>query len=88
MKKTYVYLHHQGFDFYLSEKALPYEDRFCAICGEEDTLIGTYETEEALADKLAQLFDEGYDLLPCKEYDSVKEKYCPVALRQKEGPHL
>ena len=75
MKKTYVYLHHQGFDFYLSEEALPYEDRFCAICDEEDTLIGIYETEESLADKLTQLFRDGYDLLPCREYDQIKEKY-------------
>ena len=75
MEKTYVYLHHQGFDFYMSEEALPYEDRFCAICGEEDTLIGTYETEEALADKLTQLLRVGYDLLPCGEYDQIKEKY-------------
>ena len=75
MKKTYVYLHHQGFDFYLSEEALPYEARFCTICGAEDTLIGIYETEEALADKLTQLFRDGYDLLPCREYDQIKEKY-------------
>ena len=75
MQKTYIYLHHQGFDFYLSGEALPYKDRFCAICGEEDTLIGIYETEEALADKLTQLFRDGYDLLPCREYDQIKEKY-------------
>ena len=81
MKKTYVYLHHQGFDFYLSDQELLPEERFCTVCDEEDVLLGTYEIEDSLADKLRQLFAEGYDLLPCKEYDQIKEKYCPGELR-------
>ena len=81
MKKIYVYLHHQGFDFYLSYHELLPEERFCAVCDEEDVLLGTYESEDSLADKLRQLFAEGYDLLPCKEYDRIKEKYCPGELR-------
>ena len=67
MKKTYVYLHHQGFDFYLSEEALPYEDRFCAICGEEDTLIGAYETEDAFAvGKLTSTRGDSADWIRCE----------------------
>ena len=81
MKKTYVYLHHQGFDFYLSDRELLSEERFCSVCDEEDVLLGAYEAEESLANKLRQLFAEGYDLLPCKEYDRVKEKYWPDGLR-------
>jgi hypothetical protein len=81
MKRTYVYLHHQGFDFYLSDQELLSKERFCTVCDEEDVLLGTYESEDSLADKLRQLFAEGYDLLPCKEYDRIKEKYCPGELR-------
>ena len=74
--------------FICLRRRFPMRIVFCAICGEEDTLIGAYETDEALANKLTQVFGEGYDLLPCKKYDSIKEKYCPVVLRQKAGPHL
>ena len=84
MNKKYVYLHHQGFDFFLSDTELSPAERFCQICGEEDTLLGAYDTEEAFATQLAQLFREGYDLLPCKEYTHMKEKYCPADLRQQE----
>lgn len=28
MNKTYVYLHHQGFDFYLSPGELSYKERY------------------------------------------------------------
>lgn len=82
--KTYVYLHHQGFDFYLSEKQLSADERFCEACGTEDILIGVYDTEKDLANKLAQLFAEGYDLLPCAEYEAIKAKYCPSELREWE----
>lgn len=82
MEKVHVYLHHQGFDFYLSDQELSPTERFCKTCGEEDMLVGAYDTENALAEKLAELFTVGYDLLPCKEYDIMKEKYCPAELRQ------
>ena len=75
MKKIYVYLHHQGFDFYMSERELSPEERLCEVCGEEDILLGVYETEDALADGLTQLYKDGYDLLPCDEYYVKKEKY-------------
>lgn len=75
MKKTCVYLHQQGFDFYLSEHELLPEELFYAVCNEEDVLLGTYETVDNLADKLRQLFADGYELMPCNEYDEIKIFY-------------
>ena len=81
MQKVYVYLQHQGFDFYLRDRALTEKELYCENCDAADTLLGVYETEEELAAKLLSLFQKGYDLLPCAEYDAIKNKYCPPELR-------
>lgn len=81
MEKTYVYLHHQGFDFYLSNREKSDAELYCCLCDESDFLLGVYETEEALVAKLDSLFREGYDLLPCENYNTLKDKYCPPELR-------
>ena len=64
MKKTYVYLHHQGFDFYLADRELSFEERYCQICDEEDVLVGVYESEDSLSEKMEQLLKDGYEILP------------------------
>lgn len=84
MRKTYVYMHHNKCDFYLSEQEKTPEEQYCPHCEDSDYLLGVYESEEALAAKLNFLFSEGYDLLPCKDYDKLKEKYCPPELLQWE----
>ena len=81
MTKTYVYLHHTGFDFYLSDRELGEQERYCSQCDDYDILLGSYNNEDALSDKLGQLFSEGYDLLPCQNYEKILDKYCPLALR-------
>lgn len=80
MEKTYVYMHHTGFDFYLSSRELSEQELYCAHCEESDFLLGTYTTEDALAKKLYFLFSEGYDVLPGDDRTRIREKYCPPAL--------
>jgi hypothetical protein len=80
MEKTYVYMHHTGFDFYLSSRELSEQELYCAHCEESDFLLGTYTTEEALAKKLYFLFSEGYDLVPCEGYDCIRARYCPTEI--------
>lgn len=75
MKITYLYMHHSGFDFFLCERELAPPELRCAHCGESDTLIGNYTDERALAAELRRLFAEGYDLIPCTEYASIKARY-------------
>lgn len=80
MEKTYVYMHHTGFDFYLSNRELSQQELYCPHCEESDILLGSYSTEEALSEKLGWLFAEGYDLMPCEDYDQIRQKYCPPDL--------
>ena len=75
MKKTYLYLHHQGFDFYFKNRELTREECYCPSCDEYDTLVGVFEDEVIFGNKLRQLFAEGYDLVPCDEYDRIKNTY-------------
>lgn len=86
MTKTYVYLHHQGFDFFLSDRKLSKEECYCAACDESDELVGEYADEQTFADKLKDLFKEGLDFIEGRGYDynEIKDKYCPVELREWE----
>ena len=77
MKRVYVYMHHQGFDFYLKHRALTPVEMYCEYCEESDTLIGVYDNGQELGDKLKELFAAGYDLLPDEEYILVAGRYCP-----------
>lgn len=81
MNKTYVYICHHGFDFRLEDRELTAEECYCPICGQSDELIGIYETEQEFADKLKQLFLEGYDLAACDNYNELIRKYCPAELQ-------
>lgn len=80
MKLTYIYLHHQGFDFYLSDEAIEKEDLYCELCEDYDELIAAYDNEKDLGEHLRHLFKEGYDILPCPEYDEIRAKYCPLEM--------
>lgn len=74
MERTYVYRH-------------PCEDLFYLKTGEADSgdaLIGCFEEERDLARTLRQLFERGYDLAPCDDYQEIKGKYCPPRLRLRE----
>lgn len=80
-KNTYLYMHHDASVFFLQNRALSPEELYCSYCDASDTLIGCYDDERTLAAKLRQLFEEGYDLIPCDEYLDIKDKYCPPELR-------
>ena len=76
MEKTYVYMHHQGFDFYLSDREKSDTELYCRLCDEYDFSLGVYETEEALAAKLDALFREGYLCAPdsvCRNLHHVED---------------
>ena len=77
MKPVYVYLHHQGFDFYLTHRARSAFELYCEYCEESDTLIGVYDNSDELSNKLKELFTAGYDLLPGEEYLLIAGQYCP-----------
>lgn len=81
MYPTYVYLHHQGFDFYLSNRQKSPEELYCSLCDESDALLGVFYCREALAERLSALFKEGYDLIPCEDYDNIVATFCPPECR-------
>lgn len=81
MRKTYLYMHHDAGLFFLRDQALSPKELYCSYCDAFDTLLGCYDDERALAVKLRQLFEEGYDLIPCEEYLDIKDRYCPPELR-------
>ncbi len=41
----YLYANHMG-GYYDSSHEMDYDDLYCETCGDSDTLIGEYETEE------------------------------------------
>lgn len=41
----YLYKNHMG-GFYDSEELKSYDDLYCETCGDGDTLVGEYETNE------------------------------------------
>lgn len=63
MKKVYVYMHHQGFDFFLSDRELSKEERYCSHCDEYDELYTVCEDDISLKECIQQLFEEGYDII-------------------------
>ena len=77
MRTVYVYLHHQGFDFYLKNRKLSDAELYCSYCKTSDTLIGVYDNGDELGEKLKELFSAGYDLLPGDDYDRIRRLYCP-----------
>ncbi len=89
MEKTYIYQSHAWVtDFFITHKPLSRETCYCSACEEYDTLIGVYDDEAELARKLKWLFLDGCDVLPSKEYDSIRDKYCHPLLRQWELQRL
>ena len=77
MKKIYVYLHHQGFDFYLKDRKLSAEECYCPYCEDSDELIGVYDDGAELADKMKSLFAEGYDFISDISYPVPDDYLCP-----------
>ena len=63
MKKVYVYMHHQGFDFFLSDRELSKEERYCSHCDEHDELYAVYVDDISLKECMQHLFEEGYDII-------------------------
>lgn len=82
MKITYIYLHHDGMDFYLSDQEKSQEELYCSACDAYDTLLGVYDSRLKLGQKLCQLFRDGYDLMPCENYDEIKSEFYPTELRE------
>ena len=64
MKPVYLYMHHCGFDFFLSDHELTKEEAYCLDCDESDELIGIHDNEEELNSRMEELIAKGYDLIP------------------------
>ena len=64
MRPVYLYLHHCGFDFFLSDHLLSKEEAYCPDCEESNELIGIYYTEEVLNAKIQELQKAGLDFIP------------------------
>lgn len=63
MKKVYLYIHHSGFDFFLSDHKLTHEETYCPDCDESNELVGVYDNAETLAAKIQELQKLGLDLI-------------------------
>ena len=67
MKKAYIYVHNQSFELYRSDHELSPTERFCDACGEEYTLLGDYETEDAfVVGKLTPTCGDRDKWIPCE----------------------
>lgn len=64
MRPVYLYLHHCGFDFFLSDHLLTKEEAYCPDCEESNELIGIYYNEEVLNAKIQELQKAGLDFIP------------------------
>ena len=64
MRPVYLYLHHCGFDFFLSDHLLTKEETYCPDCEESNELIGIYYNEEVLNAKIQELQKAGLDFIP------------------------
>ena len=64
MRPVYLYLHHCGFDFFLSDHLLTKEEAYCPDCKESNELIGIYYNEEVLNAKIQELQKAGLDFIP------------------------
>ena len=63
MRPVYLYLHHCGFDFFLSDHLLTKVETYCPDCEESNELIGFYYDEEELRLKTEELIVKGYDFI-------------------------
>ena len=72
--------------FFLSDRKLSEEECYCVACDELDELVGEYDDEQAFADKLKDLCEDGFDFIASSgnNYNEIKDKYCPVELREWE----
>lgn len=75
MKKIYLYMHHSGFDFFLSHREIPFAEKYCTDCEEADELLGVYVSESKLAEKLRELLTKGFDPIECDTYRKLTTKY-------------
>ena len=64
MRPVYLYLHHCGFDFFLSDHLLTKEEAYCPDCEESNELICIYYNEEVLNAKIQELQTAGLDFIP------------------------
>ena len=84
MNNVYIYMHHDAFTFYLTDRKLSPKERYCAHCDASDELLVCCNSEQIFAEHLKKLFEDGYDLAPCENYLEIKDKYCPPNLRRWE----
>lgn len=56
-------MHHQGFDFFLSDRELSKEERYCSHCDEYDEFHAVCEDDVSLKECMQRLFEEGYDII-------------------------
>ena len=77
MKRIYLYMHHCGFDFYMTDYEQTPEETYCPDCDESAELIGIYDNETELEAKITELFSKGYDMIPDEKYTEIQNKYYP-----------
>lgn len=51
----YVYECHLSGDYYISDKELSYEERYCEQCGDSDRLMDSFDTEEEAENYIVSL---------------------------------
>lgn len=53
----YYYISHMGSGLYSSDEYLSYDDLYCETCGDSDTYLGYFETEEEAEEAYRKYFD-------------------------------
>lgn len=66
MEKTYVYMHHQGFDFYLSNREKSDAELYCRLCDESDFLLGLMKLKKRWRQSWTRFFGRATTCCPAK----------------------
>jgi len=74
MKRIYLYMHHCGFDFYMTDYEQTQEEIYCPDCDESSELIGICDNEAELEAKITELFSKGYDIITFEKCDDISSK--------------
>ena len=70
MPTIYIYLHHQGFDFYITNYLLSEEECYCSYCEDSDELLGCYSDQAQLQQEVDRLLERGIQYYSkCPELD-------------------
>lgn len=80
MSTKYIYLLLESPDFFFTIKPLESHDEFYSY----SKLFSRCDCEKDFAQQISILFQEGYDLISCENYNEIKTIYCPPQLREWE----